>query len=81
MVQGIVEGTIDWVKDPDFGYDIAVSVLGIDDIELLQPLRLYERQDRGETYRDYVQRLKKERDAYLADFTALDPTVGAGLYG
>jgi hypothetical protein len=53
----------------------------IDDIELLQPLRLYERQDRGERYRDYVQRLKKERDTYLADFIALDPAIGAGLYG
>lgn len=81
MVQGIVEGTIDWVNDPDFGYDIAVSVPGIDDNELLQPLRLYERQDRGEGYRDRVERLKEERDSYLAGFTALDPAIGTGLYG
>ena len=46
IVQGIVEGTIEWTVDPDFGYEVAASVPGVDDIEILQPRRLYERQGR-----------------------------------
>ena len=29
-MKGIAEGTIEWVEDPDFGYMVAGSVLGID---------------------------------------------------
>ena len=44
IVKGIAEGTIEWVEDPDFGYLVAASVPGIDaeDIDILQPRRLYE---------------------------------------
>ena len=34
MQQGIVDGTISWVEDPDFGYEVAKSIPGIDDIAL-----------------------------------------------
>src|ERR671936_505996 len=43
IVKGIAEGTIEWERDPDFGYLVASSVPGIDDNEVLQPRRLYER--------------------------------------
>ena len=46
IVQAIVEDTIEWATDPDFGYEIAASVPGVDDLEILQPRRLYERQGR-----------------------------------
>src|SRR5256886_3678046 len=46
IVQGIVEGTIEWTEDPDFGYEVAAAIPGVDDIEILQPRRLYERQGR-----------------------------------
>ena len=39
MVEAIVSGTIEWVADPDFGYEVAAAVPGIDDIEILQPRR------------------------------------------
>ena len=45
-MQAIVEGTIEWTGDHDFGYEIATSVPGVDDIEILQPRRLYERTGR-----------------------------------
>jgi phosphoenolpyruvate carboxykinase (ATP) len=81
IVQAIVEGTIGWQVDVDFGYEVARSVPGVDDLELLQPRRLYERQDRAEEYESVVARLKKERVEYLASFEALDPQVSEGLGG
>ena len=81
IVQAIVEGTVDWQIDDDFGYEVARSVPGMDDLELLQPRRLYERQDRLEEYESTVARLKKERVEYLASFEALDPRVSEGLGG
>src|SRR5215204_4649537 len=56
IVKGIAEGTIEWARDPDFGYLVAAAVDGIDDVEILQPSRLYERQGRGEEYRQLVER-------------------------
>lgn len=79
IVQGIVEGTIAWSKDPDFGYLIADSVPGVDDVELLQPRRLYERLDRLDEYKSTVDRLHSERSEYLAGYSALDPSIAGGL--
>jgi phosphoenolpyruvate carboxykinase (ATP) len=75
MVQAIVEDSIEWVTDPDFGYEIAASVPGIDDIELLQPRRLYQRQGRLSEYQEMVARLKRERREYLTSFTGLDEGI------
>ncbi len=81
IVQGIVEGSILWDTDPDFGYEIASRVPGVDDIELLQPVRLYQRQGREAEYQAQVQRLQTERRAYLKAFDSLHPEVLAGLEG
>ncbi|MDX1658570.1 MAG: phosphoenolpyruvate carboxykinase [Nitriliruptorales bacterium] len=76
--EAIVDGAIEWVEDPDFGYGVAASLPGIDDEELLQPRRLYERQGRLEEYEELVARLKSERGEYLAGFDGLDPRVAKG---
>lgn len=81
IVQAIVEGTIDWRTDQDFGYEIAASVPGVEDRELLDPRRLYERQGRLGEYEGMVARLKEERVEYLSGFKALDPSVLDGLSG
>lgn len=81
VVQAIVEGSITWAPDPDFGYEIAVEVPGIDDLDLLQPSLLYDRLGREDEYRAIVERLKSERAGYLARYETLDPAVIAGLYG
>ena len=78
---GIVDGTIEWVTDPDFGYEVAASCPGIDDVELLQPRRLYERQGRQDEYARTVAELKAARRAYLAGFKDLDPRVAAAAEG
>ncbi len=71
VVEAIVSGTIDWLEDPDFGYEIARSVPGITDAELLQPRLLYDRQGRSDEYDQIVSRLKADRAEYLARFPAL----------
>lgn len=75
IVQGIVEGTITWEADPDFGYEVASSVPGMDDLEVLQPRLLYERQGRQEEYSGIVERLKRERREYLSAFPGLDEAI------
>jgi len=74
-VEGIAEGTISWTRDDDFGYLVADAVPGFDDLELLQPRRLYERQGRMQEYDDAVERLKAERVARLEEFPELTPEI------
>ena len=78
-VQGIVEGTITWKEDPDFGYLIAGDFPEFDDPELLQPRLLYERQDRLDEYDAIVAQLREERRDYLRRFPGLDPSIIEGL--
>jgi phosphoenolpyruvate carboxykinase (ATP) len=75
VVKGIAEGTISWADDEDFGYQVAESVPGIDDPELLQPRRLYERQGRTREYSALVERLKAERVEFLKGFPALEEEI------
>jgi phosphoenolpyruvate carboxykinase (ATP) len=74
-VEGIAEGSISWTRDDDFGYLVADAVPGFDDIELLQPRRLYEREGRMQEYRDTVERLKAERIKRLKEFPELTPGI------
>lgn len=78
-VKGIAEGTITWEDDPDFGYQIASSVPGFDDDDLLQPKRLYEVQGRGDEYDEIVARLKAERTARLREFPELSDEIVAAV--
>lgn len=79
--EGIIDRSIEWMTDPDFGYQIAASIPGIDDVELLQPVKLYERQGRADEYREIVAQVKQQRRDYLASFKAVDPRVAAGIGG
>ncbi len=74
-VKGIAERSITWTDDPDFGYQVAASVPEIDDPELLEPRRLYERQGRGDEYAELVDRLKSERVARLQGFAELSDEI------
>jgi phosphoenolpyruvate carboxykinase (ATP) len=75
VVEGIATGTIEWTPDPDFGYEVAASVPGIGDPEVLQPRKLYQRQGRLGEYDAMVARLKRERKEYLASFAGLDESI------
>jgi phosphoenolpyruvate carboxykinase (ATP) len=74
-VKGIAENTIEWTDDPDFRYQIAAYVHDIDDPELLQPKRLYERQGRIDEYTELVDRLKSERVERLQEFPQLSEDI------
>ncbi len=71
VVKAIAEGTITWQTDPDFGYEVATSLPGIDDIEILQPRRLYERTGCLDEYVTIVERLRAERRDFLAKYPGL----------
>jgi phosphoenolpyruvate carboxykinase (ATP) len=77
VVKGIAEGTIEWERDPDFGYLVASHVPGIDeaDADVLRPRRLYERQGRGDEYRALVERFKAERSEFLQGFPSLSAEI------
>jgi phosphoenolpyruvate carboxykinase (ATP) len=79
IVKAIAEGTITWTRDSDFGYEVAQGVPGIDDIEVLQPKRLYERTGRSDDYRALVQRVKQERVAALQKYPGLDQEIVAAI--
>jgi phosphoenolpyruvate carboxykinase (ATP) len=77
IVKGIAEGTIEWETDPDFGYLVASSVPGIDaeDIDILQPQRLYGATGRREECDTGIQRLKEARAEFLSKFPSLSEEI------
>jgi phosphoenolpyruvate carboxykinase (ATP) len=74
-VKAIAEGTINWERDPDFGYLIATEVPGLDDHDFLHPKSLYERQGRGDEYAQLVARYNDDRRAYLRKWKGLNQEI------
>ena len=81
IVKAIAEGTIEWEVDPDFGYRVAAAVPGIDpdDLDVLQPRRLYEATGRSAEYADRVAQLKRERAEHLGQFPSLSREIVASV--
>ena len=77
IVKGIAESTIEWERDPDFGYFVASAVPGIDELGVLQPRRLYAEQGREDEYRALVERFKAERAEFLRGFPSLSDEIVA----
>jgi len=75
VVKAIAEGTVQWEKDPDFGYLVASAVPGIDDLDYLQPRRLYERQGRMDEYRELVEKYNRDRREYLGKWKGLSEEI------
>ncbi len=71
VVKAIAEGSIEWTRDPDFDYEVASAVPGVDDEELLQPRKLYQRQGRMDEYDALVERFKAERADYFTKYPGL----------
>ncbi|MBW3659155.1 MAG: phosphoenolpyruvate carboxykinase (ATP), partial [Actinobacteria bacterium] len=72
--EGIVDGTIEWEEDPDFGYFVAAGGIDVDEHKL-QPRKLYESLGRRDDYEQIVSQLKAQREEYLATYDGLDPRV------
>jgi len=80
IVKGVAEGTIEWQEDPDFGYQVASAVPGIEpDDPVLRPRELYQSQGRAEEYAKIVATLKSERSEYLQKFPALSAEIVAAV--
>src|SRR5918996_3241533 len=77
IVKAIAEGTIEWQDDPDFGYQIARRVPGIEgeDEAVLRPRELYESQGRLDEYERQVERLHRERREFLREFASLSAEI------
>jgi phosphoenolpyruvate carboxykinase (ATP) len=77
IVKGIAEGTIEWERDPDFGYEVASHVPGIDedDHDILHPRRLYEATGRTDEYDAGILRLKDARAEFLGKFPSLSEEI------
>jgi phosphoenolpyruvate carboxykinase (ATP) len=77
IVKGIAEGTIQWTEDPDFGYEVATAIPDFppEDIDLLQPRRLFEAQGRAADYDKWVSRMKAERREFLEKFPDVDEKI------
>ena len=80
IVKAIAEESIRWERDPDFGYQVATEVPGIDDPELLRPRLLYERTGRADEYRGWVERLKGDRAEFLAGFPGLRAEILGAVF-
>lgn len=74
ILQGLAEGTIEWMEDPDFGYQIARAIPGVPD-ELLNPRKYYEGQGRKAEFEEIVVKLRTERREYLRKFEGIDPSI------
>ena len=68
----LLEDSIKWTSDPDFGYDVVdVDAAENQDLldkvppEILQPRRYFESEGRIDEYRDWVGRMMTERQAFL----------------
>ena len=79
VVKAIAEGHLTFETDPDFGYELATAVPGIEDPEFLKPALLYERQGRSDEYRGWVERLRKERAEFLGGFPNLGSSIAAAV--
>jgi phosphoenolpyruvate carboxykinase (ATP) len=75
VVKAIAEGTIQWEKDPDFGYLVATEVPGIDDADYLQPKKMYERQGRLDEYNQLVAKYNNDRREYLRKWKGLSEEI------
>ena len=76
-MKAIAEGTIEWTRDADFGYEVATQVRGIadEDADLLQPRKLYEAHDRLDEYRRLVAKTKTDRAEYMGKWPGLKPSI------
>lgn len=70
LLADAARGTIKWKKDPDWGYEVAVST-GDVDLSKFNPSEFYDRKE----YRKLTLQLKKERKAWLRKFKKLDKAI------
>lgn len=81
MLQAMLSGKIKWMKDPDFGYEIVdvnapqnARLLKQVPKEILNPKSYYESTGRMAEYAAWVEKMKNEREEFLAKYK-VDPNI------
>jgi len=84
MLEAMLTGNIKWKKDPDFGYEIVdvdapenAQLLKKVPKEILNPKIFFENRGRGDQYKAWVEKMKKEREAFLNKFNVDEAIVKA----
>jgi phosphoenolpyruvate carboxykinase (ATP) len=77
ILNAVLAGSVEWERDPDFGYRVAAALPGIDgrDRFLLIPRFLYARTGRAYEYAALVPELKREWVARLEALDGLDAAI------
>ena len=70
VIRAIALGTVEWEKDPGFGYEVPKNIPGLD-LSRFQPKNFYSPEDIAKM----VAQLRKERQDWLAQFPRLDPAI------
>ncbi len=70
ILEQIARGTIRWVIDDDWGYEVPVGIRGMD-LDAIRPQNYYEPAD----YSRRVNALRRERRDWLSAFLGLNPAV------
>ncbi|HKB70221.1 MAG TPA: phosphoenolpyruvate carboxykinase (ATP) [Thermoanaerobaculia bacterium] len=76
IMKQIARDGIEWELDPDWGYQVPMSVPGID-LSKYDPRSHYS----PEEYASRVAKLRAEREQWLAQFPGLDPSIPAAIEG
>ena len=77
VVKGIAEGSIEFGRDDDFGYEVASKVPGLDgdDELLLRPKELFDKKGRQGEYQKFVQGYKEGRAAHLKKYPSVSDEI------
>ncbi len=74
IIREIARGTVEWKRDPDWGYEILDSIPGVD-VSKFHPERHYTK----EQYAALVEELRKERKEWLSQFKELRPEIRSAI--
>jgi phosphoenolpyruvate carboxykinase (ATP) len=75
ILEGILQNSISWKEDSQFGYFIAAEVPGMSDEDLLLPQLLYSKQKREAEYSAIAEKIQTDRKEYLQKFDGLYPSI------
>jgi phosphoenolpyruvate carboxykinase (ATP) len=74
IMKQIARDGISWRRDPDWGYEVPVTVPGVD-LTRYDPRSHYSQAE----YAARIDRLRRERREWLARFPGLDPAIAASI--
>ncbi|RME52968.1 MAG: phosphoenolpyruvate carboxykinase (ATP) [Deltaproteobacteria bacterium] len=84
MLEAMISGTIVWRRDPDFGYEIVdvdhpgnAALLEKVPREILNPRIFFEQAGRLDEYNAWVDRMKRERKAFLERYDVAPEIIRA----